>query len=126
VTVDAPQGVRFEPDDMEKDVFVGPYNPIVVNTGAKLVLIDTGTGEAAFKSSNGMNGQLLTNLAAAGLDPAAFRSLCRDMQIIFQDPFASLNPRKRVGQIISMPLRLHGEDRGEVDREPARRARAAR
>src|SRR5215831_13382758 len=29
---------------MEKDVFVGPYNPIVVNTGAKLVLIDTGTG----------------------------------------------------------------------------------
>jgi glyoxylase-like metal-dependent hydrolase (beta-lactamase superfamily II) len=57
---------------MEKDVFVGPYNPIVVNTGAKLVLIDTGTGEAAFKSSNGMNGQLLTNLAAAGLDPAAF------------------------------------------------------
>jgi glyoxylase-like metal-dependent hydrolase (beta-lactamase superfamily II) len=57
---------------MEKDVFVGPYNPIVVNTGAKLVLIDTGTGEAAFKSSNGMNGQLLANLAAAGLDPAAF------------------------------------------------------
>jgi len=57
---------------MEKDVFVGPYNPIVVNTGAKLVLIDTGTGEAAFKSSNGMNGQLMTNLAVAGLDPAAF------------------------------------------------------
>src|SRR5215813_2745910 len=57
---------------MEKDVFVGPYNPIVVNTGAKLVLIDTGTGEAAYKSSNGTNGQLLVNLAAAGLDPAAF------------------------------------------------------
>src|SRR5215470_5386913 len=57
---------------MEKDVFVGPYNPIVVNTGSKLVLIDTGTGEAAYKSSNGVNGQLLTNLAAAGLDPAAF------------------------------------------------------
>src|SRR5258708_11656176 len=31
---------------MEPDVFVGPYNPIVVNTGQKLVLIDTGTGEA--------------------------------------------------------------------------------
>src|SRR5262245_16499114 len=57
---------------MEKDVFVGPYNPIVVNTGSKLVLIDTGTGEAAYKSSNGVNGQLLVNLAAAGLDPAAF------------------------------------------------------
>jgi oligopeptide/dipeptide ABC transporter ATP-binding protein len=31
-----------------------------------------------------------------------------EMQIVFQDPYASLNPRKRVGQIIGMPLRLHG------------------
>jgi glyoxylase-like metal-dependent hydrolase (beta-lactamase superfamily II) len=56
---------------MEQDVFVGPYNPIVVNTGQKLVVIDTGTGEAAFKSSNGVNGQFLTNLAAAGIDAKA-------------------------------------------------------
>jgi glyoxylase-like metal-dependent hydrolase (beta-lactamase superfamily II) len=53
---------------MEKDVFVGPYNPIVVNTGAKLAVIDTGTGEAAYKASQGNNGQFLTNLAAAGID----------------------------------------------------------
>jgi oligopeptide transport system ATP-binding protein len=32
----------------------------------------------------------------------------REMQMIFQDPFASLNPRKRVGQIVGDPLRLHG------------------
>jgi oligopeptide/dipeptide ABC transporter ATP-binding protein len=32
----------------------------------------------------------------------------REMQIVFQDPYASLNPRKRVGQIIGMPLKLHG------------------
>ena len=32
--------------------------------------------------------------------------LRRQMQMVFQDPFASLNPRKRVGQIIGMPLRL--------------------
>src|SRR5436305_7601482 len=38
---------------MEPDVFIGPYNPIVVNTGQNLVLIDTGTGEAAFQSTKG-------------------------------------------------------------------------
>ena len=54
---------------MEKDVFVGPYNPVVVNTGAKLAVIDTGTGEAAYRASQGMNGQFLINLAAAGIDP---------------------------------------------------------
>jgi oligopeptide transport system ATP-binding protein len=32
----------------------------------------------------------------------------REMQMVFQDPFASLNPRKRVGQIVGDPLRLHG------------------
>ncbi|HSR11572.1 MAG TPA: MBL fold metallo-hydrolase [Thermodesulfobacteriota bacterium] len=56
---------------MDREVFVGPYNPIVVNTGAKLALIDTGTGEAAYKASQGLNGQLLNNLSAAGIDPQA-------------------------------------------------------
>lgn len=53
---------------MEKDVFVGPYNPIVINTGVKLAVIDTGTGEAAYKASQGANGQFMTNLAASGID----------------------------------------------------------
>ena len=41
--------------------------------------------------------------------------LRREMQMVFQDPFASLNPRKRVGQIIGMPLRLHGTERKDVE-----------
>ena len=56
---------------MEPGVFVGPYNPIVVNTGAKLAVIDTGTSEAAFKASKGQTGQFLGNLAAAGIDANA-------------------------------------------------------
>jgi peptide/nickel transport system ATP-binding protein/oligopeptide transport system ATP-binding protein len=36
------------------------------------------------------------------------RGLRREMQMIFQDPFASLNPRKTVGSIIGTPFRLHG------------------
>jgi oligopeptide/dipeptide ABC transporter ATP-binding protein len=44
----------------------------------------------------------------------ALRPVRREMQLVFQDPFASLNPRKRVGQIISAPLKLHGRD-GDLD-----------
>src|SRR5262249_32143353 len=43
--------------------------PIVVNTGQKLVVIDTGLGEAGVNASKGANGQVFTNLAPAGIDP---------------------------------------------------------
>ncbi|MBI4182904.1 MAG: ATP-binding cassette domain-containing protein [Proteobacteria bacterium] len=39
--------------------------------------------------------------------PPRMRELRRRMQIIFQDPYASLNPRKTVEQIVSLPLRVH-------------------
>jgi len=47
-----------------------------------------------------------------GLSRRELRPLRREMQMIFQDPFASLNPRKRIGQIIGDPLELHGLARG--------------
>jgi peptide/nickel transport system ATP-binding protein len=42
------------------------------------------------------------------LDEPALRPLRRRMQMVFQDPFASLNPRHSVGRIVSEPLRVHG------------------
>ena len=45
------------------------YSPIVVNTGSKLILIDTGFGPAAYTQTKGELGQLQTNLAAAGIKP---------------------------------------------------------
>ena len=60
---------------MEPDVFIGPYNPIVLNTGAKLTLVDMGTGEANFIASKGVGGQLLSNMAAAGIDPKAIDTI---------------------------------------------------
>jgi len=42
------------------------------------------------------------------LDAEEVRTLRRRMQIVFQDPFASLNPRHSVGRIVGEPLRAHG------------------
>ncbi len=42
------------------------------------------------------------------LDEGDLRSLRRRMQMVFQDPFASLNPRHSVGRIVGEPLRVHG------------------
>jgi len=56
---------------MEKDMMTTPYNPIAVNTGSKLAVIDTGTSETNYKKSNGVGGQFVSNLAAAGIDRSA-------------------------------------------------------
>jgi glyoxylase-like metal-dependent hydrolase (beta-lactamase superfamily II) len=56
---------------MEKDMMTTPYNPIAINTGARLCVIDTGTGEANYNKSNGVGGQFVSNLAAAGIERTA-------------------------------------------------------
>lgn len=47
------------------------FNPTLVNTGSKLVLIDTGYGPGEYEKSKGAVGQLQMNMAAAGIDPKA-------------------------------------------------------
>jgi glyoxylase-like metal-dependent hydrolase (beta-lactamase superfamily II) len=55
----------------DREIFNNTFTPIVLNTGGKLVLIDTGTGEANFAASKGTAGQFTNNLTAAGLSSAA-------------------------------------------------------
>ncbi|MFE3036883.1 ABC transporter ATP-binding protein [Streptomyces canus] len=55
------------------------------------------------------------------LKPAGMRPLRRDIQMIFQDPYGSLNPRHTIGGIVSAPFRLQGvEPEGGVKREVQR------
>ena len=61
-------------------------------------------------------GQDITRLNAAGMRP-----LRRDIQMIFQDPYGSLNPRHTIGGIVSAPFRLQGvEPEGGVKQEVQR------
>jgi ABC-type lipoprotein export system ATPase subunit len=76
-----------------------------------LRLIDADSGEIRF------DGQDLL-----ALDGAALREQRRRMQMIFQDPFASLNPRMRVGEIVAEPLAIHEPTLGRI--EPRERAAA--
>jgi oligopeptide/dipeptide ABC transporter ATP-binding protein len=45
--------------------------------------------------------------AIGGFGPRQMRPLRRELQMVFQDPYASLNPRKRVGSIIGDPMKIH-------------------
>jgi glyoxylase-like metal-dependent hydrolase (beta-lactamase superfamily II) len=53
---------------MGRNAVTSQFTPVVVNTGGKLVVIDTGWGEAQLGPSKGAIGQFNTNLAAAGID----------------------------------------------------------
>ncbi len=79
------------------------------STTGKLILrlIEADGGEIHFQ------GHDLTQLTDARIRP-----LRRDLQMIFQDPFSSLNPRMRVGQIIAEPLKIHGlVENGQLQQE---------
>jgi glyoxylase-like metal-dependent hydrolase (beta-lactamase superfamily II) len=61
-------GAALQSFFMAPDQFINRFNPVVVNTGSKLVVIDTGLGAGAFSQSKGAVGQFHANLAASGID----------------------------------------------------------
>ncbi len=54
---------------MPKGMVTVPFNPQLINTGSKLILIDSGNGIGTYESSKGAVGRTIQNLAAAGVDP---------------------------------------------------------
>ncbi|HZA20816.1 MAG TPA: dipeptide ABC transporter ATP-binding protein [Actinomycetota bacterium] len=53
----------------------------------------------------------------AGLSEKEMRGLRRRMQMVFQDPYSSLNPRQNVGNIVGEPLKVHGIGGKEIDKK---------
>jgi oligopeptide/dipeptide ABC transporter ATP-binding protein len=96
------------------DVLRGETLGIVGETGcgksttARLIvrLLNASSGSIKF------DGEDIVNLKGSGL-----KQLRREMQIIFQDPYSSLNPRKTVGSIIAEPFKIHGMLTGEGERK---------
>jgi oligopeptide/dipeptide ABC transporter ATP-binding protein len=103
-------------DGVSFDVRRGETLGIVGETGcgksttAKLImrLLDATAGEVRF------DGRDITRLRGARL-----KAVRREMQIVFQDPYSSLNPRRTVGSIIGEPFAIHGLEPGEGERKRA-------
>jgi peptide/nickel transport system ATP-binding protein/oligopeptide transport system ATP-binding protein len=80
------------------------------STTARLILrlLDPTSGSIRF------DGQEISQLSAREIKP-----LRREMQMIFQDPYSSLNPRRTIGSIISEPFAIHGLNKSEGERKRA-------
>jgi glyoxylase-like metal-dependent hydrolase (beta-lactamase superfamily II) len=64
-------GAALEKAFRPRDKMTIYFGPLVINTGGRLVVIDTGNGPGAFALSKGAVGQFASNMAAAGIDPKA-------------------------------------------------------
>jgi oligopeptide transport system ATP-binding protein len=110
VTVAAVDDVSFAIDEGETFGLVGESGSGKTTTGrCMLRLIEPTAGEVRFRGEN-----------VLAFTRARMRQARRDMQIVFQDPYSSLNPRMRARQIVEEPLIIH-----RIGRRAERRARVA-
>jgi len=105
--VKAVDGISFDIMPAETVAMVGESGCGKTTAGRSLLrLIEPNAGTVHFRGKN------IPDLA-----PEELRKMRRYMQIIFQDPYSSLNPRQTIGQIIGTPLVLHGLAKNQREAE---------
>jgi peptide/nickel transport system ATP-binding protein len=108
-TVKALDGVGFTLQRGETLGIVGESGSGKTTLGrCVLRILDPSAGRILFRDRAGRSADL------AALAPAAVRPFWREIRMIFQDPFSSLNPRMTVLQIVAEPMRNHGIDSGSA------------
>ena len=91
-------------DDVSFHIYEGETFSLVGESGSG----KTTTGKTILKLHEPTSGHILfEGKDISNYNPSEMRPLRRDMQIIFQDPYGSLNPRLPVGEIIREPLAVH-------------------
>lgn len=101
---ETPRGTLHAVDDVSFSIQRGKTLGIVGESGCG----KSTTGRAILRLIEPTSGQVLfEGQDVLKLNKAQIRRLRCDMQIIFQDPYSSLDPRKSVSELISEPIRLH-------------------
>ncbi len=109
-----PRGMLHAVDDVSFSIEAGKTLGIVGESGCG----KSTTGRAILRLLEPTSGQVFFNgIDILSLNKSEMRKMRKEMQIIFQDPFSSLDPRKTVNQIISEPLREFKLLKNNVERE---------